>query len=313
MTDTTSEPLPLFKHTARKDWGVGVLVREDEGKRAYLFEDGQERTMANGFHQLMRRVEEPSPSQRAFYERQRGMLAAREKNNASASTRTEGPSFHEQVEKLHKAYPAGLADPKWMTEIRGEGVDARTPRHRDALIREAQERLSASALDALLKTQSYAQVWEAVTSVLSHSDLVPAAQLKKPKSAGNDTLRALALAVRELLHGTAAYEPRFDAWVAALTLFANEARWELATALPAAFHPTQYICVHPTSFRRQLKLMGARGAAPARATSAGYTRFSTIARLVSNKLTEYGTPPRDLFDVYDFVRITLGPAARVRA
>src|SRR6187399_3766335 len=130
MTQPTSESgaLPLFNHASRKDWGVGVLVREDGGKRAYLFEDGEERTMANGFHQLMRRVEEPSADQRAFYERQRGLIAAREKANASPS-RSDGPSFLDQVEKLHKVYSAGLADPKWVLNIRGEGAEARAPRH----------------------------------------------------------------------------------------------------------------------------------------------------------------------------------------
>ena len=98
MTEPTRETaaLPLFNHTSRTDWGVAVLIREDEGKRAYLFEDGQERTMANGFHQLMRRVEQPNAAQRAFYERQRSLLAGREKVKSSAS-QSDGPSFHDQV------------------------------------------------------------------------------------------------------------------------------------------------------------------------------------------------------------------------
>ena len=86
MTQSTTETdLPLFNHTARKDWGVAVLVREEGGKRAYVFEDGEERTMASGYHQLMRRVEQPNVDQRAFYERQRAVLARREKASASNS------------------------------------------------------------------------------------------------------------------------------------------------------------------------------------------------------------------------------------
>ncbi len=315
MTEPASEPgtLPIFNHTARKEWGVGVLVREDEGKRAYLFEDGRERTMANGFHQLMRRVEQPNADQRAFYERQRGLLAARAKANSSTSG-FQGPSFLDQVEKLHKKYSAGLADPQWLVDVRGEGAGPRTPRHRDALIREAQEQLSSVALDALVKTQSFAQIWDLITTVLSHTDLVPAAQLKKPKSVNSEHLRGLALAARELLHGAGPYEPRFDAYLRALSLVIGEApRWEVATALSAAFHPAQHICVHPTAFRHQLKMMGARGSVSVRATSAGYARFLTIARLVSSKLAEHGPSPRDLFDVFDFIRITLGPATKVRA
>lgn len=315
MTQPTREPgaLPLFNHTARKDWGVGVLVWEDGGKRAYLFEDGEERTMANGFHQLMRRVEQPNAAQRAFYERQRGLLAAREKASASNS-RFGAPSFLEQLEKFHSTYPEGLADPKWVADVRGEGSEHFTTRHRDALIREAQEQLSPAALDALVQTHSFGQIWELVTAVLSRMDLVPAVQLKKLKSADPERVRGLALAARELLHGKTPYEQRFDAYLIALSQVIGEVpRWEVATALSAAFHPTQHICVQPTAFRHQLKVMGARGSAPARATSAGYTRFLSVARLVSNKLTEQGQPPRDLFDVCDFIRATLGPVTKVRA
>lgn len=269
--------------------------------------------MANGFHQLMRRVERPNAAQMAFYERQRGLLAGRAKVNASGAP-TDGPSFHDQVEKFHKAYSAGLADPKWLVDVRGEGAGTRAPRHRDALIREAQEALSLPALDALVKAQSYAQIWESITRVLSHSDLVPAGQLKMPKSVNGEHLRGLALAARELLHGKGTYEQRFDAYLKALSLVIGEApRWELATALSAAFHPAEHICVHPAAFRRQLKVMGSRAPVPARATSAGYTRFLTAARLASKKLAEYGPPPRDLFDVFDFIRITLGPATKAKA
>ena len=35
-----------------------------------------------------------------------------------------------------------------------------------------------------------------------------------------------------------------------------------------------------------------------------------VARFVSGKLTEQGQAPRDLFDVYDFVRVTLAPAVK---
>jgi len=314
VTESTSEPsaLPIFNHATRKDWGVGVLIREDEGKRAYVFEDGQERTVANAFHQLMRRVEQPNAAQRAFYERQRGLLAGREKVNASAS-QSDGPSFHDQVEKFHKKYTAGLADPKWLADVRGEGASARAPRHRDALIRAAQEQLSLHAFDALVTAQNYSEIWGLITTVLSHSDLVPAAQLKKPKAANGEHLRSLALAARDLLHGKGPYEPRFDAYLGALSLVIGEApRWELATALSAAYLPTEHICVHPAACRQLLKVMGSHGAIPARATSAGYKRVLTVARLAAKKLAEYGPPPRDLFDVYDFVRITLGPGAKTK-
>jgi hypothetical protein len=59
--------------------------------------------------------------------------------------------------------------------------------------------------------------------------------------------------------------------------------------------------------------MGARGSAPARATAAAYTRFLSVARMVSDKLSEQGQPPRDLFDVGEFIRLTLGTPAKTKA
>jgi len=55
----------LFAHKNRKDWGVGVLAWEADGKRGYLFDNGEERTMASGFFELMRRIEHPSAEESA--------------------------------------------------------------------------------------------------------------------------------------------------------------------------------------------------------------------------------------------------------
>ena len=313
MTQSTTESdLPLFNHTARKDWGVAVLVREEGGKRAYVFEDGEERTMASGYHQLMRRVESPNVDQRAFYERQRAVLARREKASASSSP-SDGRSFLDQLETLHETYPAGLSDPKWLQTMRGEGVADRVPRHRDALVREAQEKLSPAAVEALIKSQSFAQVWDAVLSVLSHTDLVPAAQLKKPKGLKDEGMRGLALAVRELLHGKAPHDQRFDAFLAAFAAaYGEAARWEIATAPLAVYSPGDSVTIHPAAFKAQVKVMGGRGSAPARATSAAYTRFLSVARLVSNKLKEQNQEPRDMLDVYDFIKLTSGSGPKPR-
>ena len=63
-TDLSLVP-SIFAHATRQDWGVGVLAWEDGGKRGYLFADGEERTLASGFYDLMGRVEQPSPEQEA--------------------------------------------------------------------------------------------------------------------------------------------------------------------------------------------------------------------------------------------------------
>ena len=300
----------LFAHKKRKDWGVGVLAWEANGKRGYLFDNGEERTMASGFFELMRRIENPSAEENAARGRLQRILAARA--NAHASARL-GATFADQVEKFRETYPDGLQDAKWLIEVRGEGAGRRTPRHRDAMVREAKEQLSSAALDGLIGSQKYEQLWNLITSVLGRTDLVPAAQMKKPKSVTAEHQRGLAVAARELLYGEAPYERRFDAYLGALAGFFGEpARWEIATALSALVHPKEHVCVHPAIFRQQLKATGSRGSIPARPSSAAYARLLKVARFVGTQLVEQGEKPRDLLDVHDFIRIALKPSAKPR-
>jgi hypothetical protein len=300
----------LFAHTGRKDWGVGVLAWEADGKRGYLFANGEERTMANGFFEKMQRVEQPSADEKAAHARLQGILAARA--SANASTRL-GATFADHVGKFRETYADGLQDPKWVAEIRGEGAERRTARHRDAALREAKEQLSAKVLDKLISGQQHDNVWTQVTAVLGRTDLVPASQLRKPKTADPQQQRGLAVAVRDLLYGETPYEQRFDRYLAALAgAFGEPAHWEIATALSALVHPAEHVCVAPTIFRQHLKATGSKGTVASRPSSAAYTRLLVVARFVGSQLVSQDEAPRDLFDVRDFMQIALKPAPKAR-
>ena len=299
----------LFAHKTRTDWGIGVLAWEADGKRGYLFENGQERTMASGFFELMQRVEKPSAEQSASLSRLQRILAGRAKATDSAQR---GASFADHVERFRETYADGLQDAKWLADVRGESGDD-SPRHREAVLAAAKEKLSCHALDELISAHKYDQLWSLATSVLARSDLVPTAQ-RKPKAATAEQQRTLAIAARELLYGKAPYEKRFDAFVAALTGFYREpARWEIATALSAIVHPSAHVCVQPAVFRQQLKANGSTGTVPSRPSSAAYNKLLTNARFVGTQLTDQGETPRDLLDVLDFMRIALKPSAKARA
>jgi hypothetical protein len=298
----------LFAHATRKDWGLGVLAWDDGGKRGYLFEDGEERTMANGFHELMRKVEPLSPEQKEASLRLRRTLAARANARAEAVS---GPSFSKQLATFRQTYAGGFFDPKWVVGTRGEGVEQRTPHHRAVLIREAREQLAAEALDPLLASHSFKQAWDLVLGVLAPTDLVPAVQLKKLKSTDSEQQRELSVATRDLLHAKLPFDRRFDRFATALAAHSGEAlRWEMATAVSAVVHPEDHACISPTVLRLQLKSIGS-GASPAtRPTSAAYARLMAVFRTVSKKLTEQGERPRDLMDVHDFMHFTLKAPAR---
>jgi hypothetical protein len=300
----------LFAHKNRKDWGVGVLAWEADGKRGYLFDNGEERTMAGGFFDLMRPVEHPSAEESAACGRLQRILAARAKARTSARL---GATFADLVEKFRETHPDGLQDAKWLVEVRGEGAGRRAPRHRDAMIREAKEQLSSAALDALISSHKHEQVWNLITTVLGRTDLVPAAQMKRPKSVTGEQHRGLAVAARDLLHGKAPYEQRFEHYLGALAGFLGQpARWEIATVLSALVHPQEHVCVHPAIFRQHLKATGSQGTIAARPSNAAYARLLVIARFVSSQLVAQDETPRDLLDVLDFMRIALRPTATPR-
>jgi len=300
----------LFAHTLRKDWGVGVLAAESDGKRRYLFEDGEERSFTPDFYQLLRRVDEPTEQQRAAHTRLRGALAKRRLKDGTAGPKTPSEAFSEQLVKLHETYPGGFADPRWLTSLRGEGASARTAQHREPVIEAARQQLSAAALDVFLNAKQFSKLWDQLVGVLQATDLVPAAQLKLKPAAGEPE-RLLALAIRDLLHGVGPYYQRFDRYLTTFqSAFGQHAKWELATAPSAILHPKEHVCVDLTTFRSQLKLNNVNRAISTQPSSAGYTTFLTNVQIISNKLTERGDVPRDFFDVRDFIVFTLKPGPR---
>jgi hypothetical protein len=307
-----SEFPSLYAHTLRKEWGVGVLSGEKDGKRRYLFENGEERTLANGFHEMMRRVETPSPDQQAAFARLQGVLAGRSRD-PDAGGKPKGFSLGNQLAKFRESYAGGVSDPDWIAEVRGGGGGSSSLGNRQSVVRDAQEQLEAKALDSLLSGHHYADVWERVAGLLSRAHLVPPAQLKLKVPSG-EPLRTFALAIRDLLHGTQPYDKRFDRFVTAFeAAFGSAPGWELATSLSALVHPIDHVCIEPTFFKKQLKLVAAKRAVTPRPSSAGYASFLSVARLVANKLAEQGEVPRDLWDVRDFIVFTLKPVSKAKA
>lgn len=300
----------LYSHTLRKEWGVGVFAGEKDGKRRYLFEGGEERTLASGFHELMQRVERPSPEEQAAFTRLQAILAGRG-DGSDAQSKRPGWSLSNQLAKFRESYPGGVSDPDWIAEVRG-GDGSRAAGSRQAMLRDAQEQFDAKSLDALLEAQAFGELWERVTTLLARGNLVPAAQLKV-KPPNGEPLKVLATAVRELLHGTQSYPTRFERYLRALAaMFGAEPGWELATALSALYFPLDQVCVEPTMFKKQLKATGLKSASTTRPTSAGYGSFLSVARLVANKLAEQGEVPRDLWDVRDFIVFTLKPVPKAK-
>jgi hypothetical protein len=287
----------LFAHLNRADWGVSVLSGQRDGKRRYLFESGEERTMGAGTLDLMRKIEQPSSDQRATYARLVALLAKRER-------RTEPPkapgatAVVKQLERFHKKYANGFFGKEW----KSDKTSMHARQARGALVEKAQELFSKEALTKLEAEGSFGAVWEQVVTSLAGSGLI-SVQLKAATHA--DQQRALSGATLELLYGSEAYEQRFDRWVAVFESSFHEApSWETATALPALVTPLEHIPVDPPAFRKQLKALSRYSSFGARPVGSAYVRCLTMAQALANMLAERGEVPRDLLDVHDFIRVT---------
>ncbi len=306
-SDDTEFP-SLFAHRIRSEWGVGILAGEKDGKRRYLFENGEERSLASGFYELMLRVERPTPEQQVTYARLQGVLAARASSDATSEKGARW-TLSAQLARFRQSFADGLSDSRWTSEVRGNGGKRASGRRQETL-QQAQTALSAAALGAAIAGGRHSEAWEALTGLLASTDIVPAAQLKRRPAAG-EPLKNLAVRLKDLLHGEAPYPERFDAWVSALQgAFGEAPRWELATAPSGVFHPREHVCVETAAFKKQLKACGGRTAASPLPNSAGYAAFLSVARLLANQLASHGEVPRDLLDVRDFVVVSLKPAPK---
>lgn len=303
MTEIAESEFPaLFAHGTRKDWGVGVLAGVRDGKRTYLFEGGEERIMGGGAHDMMRKISPLDADQQRTLARLTALVARRQ--GLPDAAKSVGLLLLDQFTSMRSAFPQSFADPAWQAERRA-GLA------RGAAMTEAKEQLSLKALDAQLKAQQFDAVWASVAKVLKATGWLPSDQLKPAPGLG---LGLLCGAVRELLYGSGVIEQRVDRFVVAYeTAFRTAPRWETVTALLALVFPDDHVLVDLTTFRKQLKILGAKGTVPSRPSGLAYARCLNAARIIASKLTEQGEVPQDLLDIHDFIRFTLKaipPAAR---
>jgi len=288
----------LFGHKKRSDWGVGVLSGEQDGKRRYLFEDGEERIMGAGGIQLMFKVEHPDRDQQATCARLMALLAKREGRTQSA----EAPGTDaviKQLDRLHKKYPGGFFSKEW----RSDEKNMHARQTRTTIAPKVQAELSLKNLEKLERAQRYDEIWGHVLTLLGESGLA-SGELKA--ATGVEPQRLLAEKTRELLHGRDTYEARFDRFIAAYeSVFREAPSWQTATALPALMSPVDHVYVEPTSFRKQLKALSRYSAFAARPNGAAYTRCLGMAQSLANMLAARSEVPRDLLDIHDFVRFTV--------
>ncbi|UJR85528.1 hypothetical protein [Sandaracinus amylolyticus] len=310
----------VFTHQTRAEWGRAVIAEALPDRTKYVFEHAGERTFMNG-HTAIRELELPEGERESLAKqllrRQAPATAGAKKKSSRAKSAPEAApaepaiTFERQQAIFAARFAGGFTDAKYTREERGT-LDGEE-RNVDALIALARQLLSVERLDAALARGAHEEIFADATKVLAATDPLafpkpdrPAFQ-KVPESAHPEVARAL----RELLHGSAAYERRFDDFVRALG--AGHAPWTIATIFSAAVHPDAHVLVKPTVSQRQARALALPAPPIGAPSGAAYAMHLAVARALRDRLVAAGHTPRDLFDVYTYEWRTLSKGALASA
>jgi hypothetical protein len=293
MSQLSESTFPsLFRHAKRADWGVAIVTDQVDGKRSYLFEDGEERTLGLPGIQLMRKVQDPDDDERATCAH---LMSRLTKRSGKTAPNPEAAGVAVQLARFLEEHEGGFSGATWRNEKRG-GL---TRRARQTALKAARAPLLRASLDGMLERGEAGPIWQAAEMLVTTSGLTVQLAASPPVSEG----RALAGAVRDLLYDQRSFDYRFDRWVSVyLSVFGESPSWQAATVLPALMSPVDHLFVDLSSFRRQLAILKRPAALGGRPSGAAYLRCVSAARLVANLLASHGQVPRDLLEVHDFIR-----------
>ncbi|HKK94635.1 MAG TPA: hypothetical protein VJ925_14470 [Longimicrobiales bacterium] len=299
---------PLYRHSKRPQWGIGILIRESEKARTYQFEGGRRRKIRKGYYKLLKEVEDLGQREELIRENLLNMAEAPRDTSKRKVLEPAAP-FEEQVELFLELYPEGFQDPEWIEDHRE--TDGRAlKRHRTPISKEAQEALSAERCEEAVAAGNYEEFGETIADILSRTDLVPISFAKALRGLSASETRKHVEAVVRLLHGEGRHQDRFRNYVLTLKeLFEGRPRWRTATVLPALVYPNEHTVVRRSAFIRQAAVIAPAARYSRRARAGSYGNFLRVAQRVRERLTKAGHEPRDLLDVYDFVWATLRTSA----
>jgi hypothetical protein len=295
----------LYRHQCRQHWGIAALLWERDGKRGYQFSDGKMRVFKQGFYHLFETAEAPGDGSAKAVRRLARLARA---DHVTEATRL--PTLRDQISLFRRSYPKGFFGDAWMAKCRGVGARKRLKRlkrHRDAAVSDA-HRLDVSALAPLIQRHDYAVILDRLIEVLSATSLVPSSHIVKLRKLSPS--RELSVAVSEWLAcgpDDDDADRRFNYLVRQLGAAGT---WPVVTALRGLIEPHDHVCVRPSVFAQQGKLLLTNFSAEQRPRYSAYVRYLHVANVVRDELTDAGLEPRDLLDVHDFMWETLRPAAR---
>ena len=306
----------LCQHAERPHWGLAVRIWTRRDLHGYQFEDGKLRVIADKFEHFMHPVTRPIVEAERLREelwKLSGLSQARvERRRSGRKQSARLVSFDEQVALFLTDYPGGFGDPGWIREARGDSGGRKTSRHRDPAIERARSSLSAEELAPLVQTDRYDEIITRAQQAIEGCSLVSASQGALLSSVHPSKERVFAGALNDWLHGDDLPARHFDRLVASLEGPKRAPSWPLVTAFAALVHPEDHICVKPSVFQQQAKVLAPNLVLQRRPNHAQYELMRTLAGSITEELQARELTPRDRLDIHDFVWATIRPAAVTR-
>ncbi len=299
----------VYRHRKRPSWGLAAFLweNEEDGKRAYQFEDGRVRVFADGYYGLMEPIFDPADPAAARAVRR---MAARSQAGQKSSRRKPMPRVADQVGLFMSQYPEGFAGTVWSRDIRGQGARRGLKRHRDRAVALAAKLLSRDALAKLLVARDWAAIRDRAVKVLRSTDLVTVKDVKKLASL--TPTERLACTINDLLYGVKDHAHNLDQFVRELDRLGLRASWRFATALPALRFPDEHVCVRSSVFKEQARMIKPTLKMSTRPSGNVYAELLKVVMVVHKELGAAGRAPRDLLDVAQFIWATLRRSSRER-
>lgn len=300
-----SNDLPtLYAHQKRPQWGLAILAKSTRKKSRYLFQDGRMRAFSNRFDHLLTPVDKPLD----IATRITGQLSAQLDDGRTIKPvkRENRLSFAEQIAIFEHLHPQGFEDEAYIHMCRTG--PRRRKRQREPLIAEAREMLSEERLRLAIETGDGTRVRDDALELLSKCTVVRKRDRRPLEEMPAELHDEFARTLHAMLYGEGESFDRMTRYVASLDYNPDDrATWPLVTALPSLVHPERHIAVKRSVFRKQAAWMAPRLVVGKVPNAGKYKRVVNMALAIKQRLEEAGHTPRDLWDVHDFVWMTLRP------
>lgn len=298
----------LYRHTKRDDWGLAILAWEENGRRAYQFDDGKLRVFKEGYYSLMEPADDAAGHEKAVVNDLRQTITL---NKSARSTPLEPVyPFSTQLQIFTDLYPDGFQDGDWLDTHRQRESGRALKRHHGVASKRAQEALAAPVLDLYVNDERFNEAHDAILDILRSTDLIPVKRVRTLEALDDAQKAEFVHGVRHLLYGEGPFGARFKDYMRLLRqLLGERPSWRFATALPALVQPNDHVCVRHGTFIRQAASIAPDANYTRKPRRGAYKNFRLVAQEVRRKLQEAGHEPADLLDVHDFIWTTLRPAA----